>query len=327
MSGTWNRYYGPEDEFSMPFHAHFGDLPRFALPQMPAEDELVQSRLAAIEGRWSVKFSKSDDPAVGIFAPLDDYARTGRVRGTFLTTLGDYRYLEGTFDGMTLLLSCFDGAHAFFFRARLGSGGDLRGDFFSRTTWHEHFTATRDADATLPDPLELTEWTASKPLSSLSFPDLNGKQRSLADPEFSGKARILVLFGTWCPNCYDESDFMVELDQRYGDRGLAILGLAFEFGDDFERNAKQVARYAEHHGIKYPILVAGNSDKGRASAAFPLLDRVRAYPTTTFLDRDDQVRAVYTGFSGPATGEAHTRVRERFQSLVEELLSEPKPAK
>jgi hypothetical protein len=32
------------------------------------------------------------------------------------------------------------------------------------------------------------------------------------------------------------------------------------------------------------------------------------------------VRAIHTGFSGPATGEAHERLRASFERLVEDLL-------
>ena len=79
-------------------------------------------------------------------------------------------------------------------------------------------------------------------------------------------------------------------------------------------------RYAAHKGIDFPVLIAGPSDKDAASAAFPALDRVRAYPTTVFVDAEGVVRAVHTGFSGPATGRAHERLRERFETLVEEML-------
>jgi len=59
-----------------------------------------------------------------------------------------------------------------------------------------------------------------------------------------------------------------------------------------------------------------------ASKAFPLLDRVRSYPTTIFLHADGRVRAVHTGYTGPATGPAYDHLRAEFESLIEELLAE-----
>ena len=90
---------------------------------------------------------------------------------------------------------------------------------------------------------------------------------------------------------------------------------------DFQRDADQVRAYAAHHGIEYPLLLAGLADKNEASRAFPLIDRVRSYPTTIFLHGDARVRAVHSGFTGPATGEAYSRLRSRFESLIEELLA------
>jgi thiol-disulfide isomerase/thioredoxin len=309
LTGEWTRYRGPGKETRMVFGATAGASPRFE--GVAAHDG------AAINGRWAVQFSSDESASVGLF-----HANKGGAAGTFLTTLGDYRFLSGGFDGKRMRLSCFDGAHAFLFDAKLQEDGTLSGDFWSRDSWHETWTAKRDESATLPDPFGLTEWKGRGVFEKLAFPDLDGKSRSMTDPEFLGKARLVVLFGSWCPNCHDESDYLVELDQRFRSRGLEIQGLAFEFGDTLERNTKIVREYAGHHHIKYPLLIAGPSDKAEASKAFPAIDRVRAYPTTLFIDGKGEVRAIYTGFSGPATGPANTRLRERFEGLIEELLGE-----
>ena len=309
MRGEWIRYRTASTETRLPFKATKGEQDRF-----PPGDALPSA--ADFTGRWKVDFSSSDKPAVATFD-----GEGSELVGTFLTTLGDYRWLAGDARGNRMRLSVFDGAHAFLFTATLGPEGTLEGDFWSRDTWHETWTAHRDEAAGLPDAFALTHWTGTVPLGRLVFPDLEGKRRSLASPEFSGKARLIVLFGSWCPNCYDQSKYLVELQRRYGPAGLSVQGVAFEFGDDLERQTEVLRRYRDHHGIEYPILVAGTSDKARASEAFPVIDKVRAYPTTIFLDRTGRARAVYTGFSGPATGAEHDRLRDRFETLIEELLA------
>jgi hypothetical protein len=102
----------------------------------------------------------------------------------------------------------------------------------------------------------------------------------------------------------------------------SIVGLAFEMTGDASRDTEQVRRYADYHQVKFPLLLAGVSDKVAASKAFPLIDRVRAYPTTVFLDHAGVVKAVHSGFSGPATGEAHEELKRQFESLIEELLDD-----
>ena len=81
---------------------------------------------------------------------------------------------------------------------------------------------------------------------------------------FAGRARLLVVFGSWCPNCNDEAAYLRELDQRYRDKGLSILGLAFERTGDLEVDRAQVKAYAAHHELRFPILVAGVADKAKA---------------------------------------------------------------
>jgi len=288
-----------------------------------------------LAGRWAARFSSSEDPAVlvlerrvGPAVPIPR-GEPCDLLGTFLTTLGDYRYLSGwsTTRDDTLELACFDGAHAFLFRARLLEDGSLAGDFWSGDRWHEIWTAVRDPEAALPDPFGISSWNRDVRLADLAYPDLDGRLRALDEEPFRGKARVLQVFGTWCPNCNDEAPYLAELDRRYRARGLAILGLAFEHGDDHAYAAGRVRAYAERYGIAFPILVAGSSDKQAASEVFPLLDRVRAFPTTLFLDARGRVRAVHTGFSGPATGPEHEKLRADFERLIEALLAETEDAR
>ena len=311
LDGEWVKRRGPDLWTRMGFHARAGAAERATFDENSGQG-------AALAGRWKVQFESDDQPAAAVFS-LDD---AGHLSGTFMTTTGDYRYLAGDLDGDDLTLSCFDGAHALLFRMQLSDTGTLAGEFWSRESWHETFTAERDGDFVMPDGFALTRFIESADFASLSFPDLTGELRTLDDPAFAGKARVIQIFGSWCPNCHDASDLMADFSNIYGEQGLSILGLAFEVTGDLERDAEQVRRYAARHGVTYPLLVAGLSDKDAASEALPFLDKVRSYPTTVFLHGDGRVRAVYQGFSGPATGAEFQALRAAFSGIVEELLAE-----
>lgn len=311
LTGTWKKRRGADVWAELPFHAEFGATPRFRLLEKTAAPR------ADFAGRWSVTFTE-DGPAVGVFAADEK----GGLSGTFLTPTGDYRYLAGVVERDRGRLSCFDGAHAFLFDFRLRDDGTIAGDFWSAANFHDTWTAKRDPTAKLPDAFAETKWTGAVPLSQLEFPDVDGTKRSLGDKSFAGRARIIYIFGSWCPNCHDLTDYMVELQKKYGERGLSIVGLAFELTGDFDRDARQVRAYAAKHGVTYPLLVAGVADKAKASAVFPDLDRIRAYPTTIFLNGDGQIRGVHTGFSGPATGPDYSALRKDFENLIERTLSE-----
>lgn len=271
-------------------------------------------------GRYRVHFAKSSDPAVGSFA----IHRSARVNctGTFLTTLGDYRFLAGNSNGTQMKLSCFDGAHAFLFHGTRNDDGSILGDFWSSDSWHETWTGTPDAEAELPDGWNLTKWRNDARLGRGRYRDLEGKPHSLTGPRFANRVRIVEVFGSWCPNCHDHGDYMAELSKRYKDRGLQVIGLAFEHDDDFARSVRQVKTFVKRHDTTFPILIAGLSNKAKASESLGLVDKIRSFPTTIFIDHNDKVRGIYQGWSGPATGDTHKRLRQRFEALIETLLRE-----
>lgn len=303
--GEWKRRRSADEWVTMPFRASPGGVRTMDFQYMPEW----------VGGRWRVKFEKEAHEAVGVFGGGD----RRDLRGTFLTTTGDYRFLAGRADESAIELSCFDGAHAFLFKAALRPDGSLKGDFWSGPSYHDTWTAVKDDSAALPDPFGLTTFTGTaEQLDSLAYTDTGGTLRRIG--EWAGKPRLIEVFGTWCPNCRDASHLLVELDKRYRGRGLAVIGLAFEVTGDAERDRRQVALYAERHGIGYPLLIAGRRDKTEASEKFPVIDRLRAYPTFIFIDAAGEVRGVYTGFSGPATGEEHERLKRAFESRIESML-------
>jgi thiol-disulfide isomerase/thioredoxin len=282
---------------------------------------------ARIVGRWAVRFADSPDLAVAIFEKLGGTGGADRnsdqkmggtnwVQGTFLTTTGDYRYLSGGVDDGQLKLSCFDGAHAFLFHAEIDESGKLQGDFCSgnwyRTTWE----AILDDNAKLPDAFRQTRWTGKLTLDELEFIDLTGRKVSLGDPQLAGTCRIIELFGSWCPNCHDAGAYLSQLHEKYESKGLKIVGLAFEITGDFEQDVEQVRKFMSRNHTSYPILIAGTSDKELARKAMPVLDSVKSYPTFIFLNGRGNVLAIYTGFSGPATGEAYQQLQNQFEAII-----------
>jgi thiol-disulfide isomerase/thioredoxin len=305
LLGTWTKRRGPQEvalvaaKLRMMSERHYDSAENFL-------------------GRWEVLFSGSEDPAVGVFARFGD----DEIQGTFLTTTGDYRYLHGGVVDGALLLTCFDGAHAFRFEAKLNAEGMLVGNFCSGNWYQETWSARRNETAQLPDAFSQTKIVGAERLAGLEFPDPDGRMQSLSELAGGAKVTLIEVFGTWCPNCHDAAALLKELRNEYSDRGLQVIGLAFELSGDFAKDARQVEVYRERFQVNYPILIAGQSDKTLASKEFPILDRIRSYPTTLFVAEDGSIRAVYTGFSGPATGTAHLLLKKRFRALIESMINE-----
>jgi thiol-disulfide isomerase/thioredoxin len=311
MTGQWTRTV-PGGMCRMAFRATRGAQPRFV--------PVAGGQRGDVSGIWKAEFRDSAgvSPARGEFR---QDAGTVRVTGTFLTPTGDDRYLEGSFENGLLRLSTFDGAHAFLFQAHERDGA-LIGDYWSRDSYHATWTATHsdDAAATLPDGWKDVALTNAEGRLQFRFPDLDGRLVALSDQRFRNKVVLVNIFGSWCPNCNDEAPLLAEWDRKYRQRGLEIVGLAYEFTGDAERDREMVHRFARRHHIDYTLLLAGISDKSKASATLPDLTRVLAYPTSVFVGRDGKVRKIYSGFAGPGTGPHYLALRKELESVIEELL-------
>lgn len=322
MTGTWTKVRGADQVAEVTLTASAvpaaGGSPRFT-PD-PSEDTPEQP------GRWTVDFESSTTPAVAILEFGSDDASGGRpVTGTVLTHVGDYRYLAGRLDGDRLRLSCFDGAHAFLFDATVDTEGGLTGTFQSGDWWSESFTARADPEAKLPDPFQQVQPLSGGSLFDLVGLDLEGKEQSILDLGLAGSPFIVQVFGSWCPNCHDEAAFLSRLSKRYAERGIGFLGLAFELTRETERDLEQVKRFSERYGLDYPLLLMGTADKVAAAETLGLLDAVLSFPTTLFVDARGKIRAVHSGFSGPATGPEHELLAAEFDRRQEELLAEVPP--
>ena len=319
LAGEWTRTGAGGAKSRLAFEAWKGDTRRFG----PAKGGPLEANSLDPAGAWAVEFvdETGESPARA------EFRRDGkRLLGTFLTPTGDYRFLEGDFEDGRLRLSTFDGAHAFLFTGTARKDGTLRGDFFSRDAYHAEWTARRLENAEVPDgrpdPFSMTGLASPDGRLRFAFPDLEGRVVTQDDPRLRGKALVVNVFGSWCPNCNDEAPLLAAWRKKYAERGLEIVGLAFEMTGDAARDREFVRRFAARHGIEYPLLLAGTSDKAAASKALPDLTRVLAFPTTIFVGRDGRVRRIHTGFDGPATGAHHARLVAELEREVEGVLAD-----
>ncbi|HEX8039637.1 MAG TPA: TlpA disulfide reductase family protein [Chryseosolibacter sp.] len=316
LTGVFVKNY--EKNYRLPFEAVYGQEYRF-VPIDSSEQPLD------FTGKYEVTFVHNDTvgnkmdttKAVGIFHQSGNH-----VTGTFMTPTGDYRFLEGNAVGREMQLSTFDGNYAYLFRATMEEGGGLRGEFFSGKTRSEEWVAKPNDDVRLPDAESLTYLKEGYDRITFTFPDADGKPVSLGDEKYRGKVVILQLMGSWCPNCMDETRFLAPWYHDNKDRGVEIIGLAYERLADFNYASARVKKMAEKMAIEYDILIAGTNEKGMASKSLPMLNDVMAFPTTIFIGKDGKVKKIHTGFNGPGTGAYYDQFIEDFNETVNELLKE-----
>jgi len=168
------------------------------------------------------------------------------------------------------------------------------------------------------DPLHHTSLKNPDEPLTFRFPDLSGKLVSNTDPEFEHKTLIVGIGGSWCPNCQDEAPFFEKLYRKYHSQGLEIVELSFEESSQLS-NPVRLRAVIQRYGITYPVLIAGTPDQ--LSEKFPRVANLNCWPTTFFVGKDGMVKAIHTGYAGPATGKDNRNLEGEMTSQVERLLA------
>jgi thiol-disulfide isomerase/thioredoxin len=297
--------------WSVPFYADFGITDRFP--------RYTDKPAGKISGRWEVTVRSGNQAE----KQIGEFQQEGsQLTGTFLSTTGDYRFLQGKVAGTKMFLSGFDGAHALVFQADLKPDGTLaNGIFCGGPSWKGEWNAIRNDTVTLPDPTTLTFLKPGFDRLDFTFSDLDGKPVSLSDPQLAGKAIIVQIIGSWCPNCLDETRYLTELYKEFHSQGLEIVALCYE-SSDRDKSIKAIRRFRDNIGAEYIFLYAGESNKRKAGETLPMLNRIVSFPTSIFIDRSGKVRKIFTGFSGPGTGSHYTELTGEMRKTAGELILE-----
>jgi peroxiredoxin len=118
------------------------------------------------------------------------------------------------------------------------------------------------------------------------------------------KAVFLNFWATWCPPCRDEMPSMERVYRDYRVRGLEILAISIDAGDE-AAVAARVKGFMADLTLTFPALLDPKMEVIRAY-------RLRELPTTYLIDRMGLIRAVVVGARDWATPE----FRERLDELV-----------
>lgn len=106
---------------------------------------------------------------------------------------------------------------------------------------------------------------------------------------YRGQTLLINFFATWCPPCRKEIPSLVELQKKYGPRGLAVIGLSTDEG-----GGAQVVRFAERLGINYPVLISDPQTQAAFGGIFGI-------PTTFLVDSRGTIVKRYNGYTEQKT--------------------------
>jgi thiol-disulfide isomerase/thioredoxin len=174
----------------------------------------------------------------------------------------------------------------------------------------------------LPEPSNYQTHTSVRDPNEVftyKFVDTHGKVLSNEDPKFKGKVVLAIVTGTWCPNCHDEAQYLVELYAKYHDKGLEIVALDFEEPDQ-QSSLKRVNAFIKQYKVPYTYLIAGQPDDMWDKV--PQAVNLNTWPATLFIGKDGKVKATHAGFASPGSGVFNDQLKQEFTANIERMLAE-----
>ncbi len=102
------------------------------------------------------------------------------------------------------------------------------------------------ADATRSPSLHPAAVEIPKKVMAFTLPDLKGRPRNIN--EWHGKLIILNFWASWCHPCREEIPLLIDIQKKYGKKGLQIIGVAFD-------KKENIIRFSNIYSINYPLLV------------------------------------------------------------------------
>ena len=146
--------------------------------------------------------------------------------------------------------------------------------------------------------LWLSTWPARSGTKELpdapdwTLKDVNGKTVRLS--EFRGKVVVLNFWASWCSPCLKEIPGLVELQKKYLDRGLMIVGVSM---DDDPELAKVTTQRLK---ITYPVVFGGPV----VAAAY---GQVAVIPSTFVINKEGKIATLHEGFTENEAFEAEIK--------------------
>ena len=151
------------------------------------------------------------------------------------------------------------------------------------------------------DPYSAPLYPAQKeaPATDFKVTLLSGEPFRLSDQK--GKVVLMNIWATWCPPCRDETPDLVDLYNKYKDKGYITLGISVD-----EQGESVVRPFMEEFKVTYPMYI--DTDKTVMEKYGPVM----GIPTTYIIGRQGNLRYFAVG----------ALTRKELEPRIKELLEE-----
>ena len=281
----------------------------------------VAANVPSIDGVWEIPHdSNKGEKAWRLIVQQ----KGSDITTTILRVDGDTGALTGGWQGGKFVASHFDGARPGLLEITPQADGTLK-VVSAGSNRDGDLIAYRPEAARakgFPEPANYQTHTTVKDPNEVftySFPDVNGKLVSNDDARYKNKVVLAIVTGTWCPNCHDEAQYLVQLYAKYHSQGLEIVALDFEEPEQ-QKSLSRVNAFIKQYKVPYQYLIAG--EPAEMWDKVPQAVNLNTWPATLFIGRDGKVKATHAGFAAPGSGVFNQQLKDEFTSNIERLLND-----
>jgi peroxiredoxin len=126
-----------------------------------------------------------------------------------------------------------------------------------------------------------------KPAPDFMLTDAKGASIKLSD--YKGRVVLLNFWATWCGPCKIEIPWFVEFQNKYKDRGFAVIGVSMD-----EDGWQTVRPFIAAHNMNYRVAIGTDQVARRYGG-------IASFPTTFIIDQEGKIAVVHIGLVSKTT--------------------------
>ena len=113
--------------------------------------------------------------------------------------------------------------------------------------------------------------------------ELPARQGFLRLADYKGKTVYLDFWASWCGPCRQSFPWLNDMQARYGDKGLRVIGV------NVDQNSKDARAFLKQHPASFDIAF---DDAGKVPRAYA----IKGMPTSVLIGPDGRLLSVHNGF-------------------------------
>jgi thiol-disulfide isomerase/thioredoxin len=242
------------------------------------------------------------------------------LSGSIATPYGDLGHLSGFIKNDSVFLSVFNGSFATYLAGKLFYStqqklDSIQGYIYYGSWGVEKFSAIPVSDISMKNQIQLNEiFNPTSFILNVNWKDIYNQPITIE----KNKPLILLLMGTWCPNCTDENKLFTEWYSQLSFK-VQIIALAVERTNNSNKAIQLLQNYKTKLNIPYPIVLLSEKGNQAPFEIFPQLIKIPAFPTTIYFNKELKPVFATMGFNGPATNELYLQTQQHIKDIIQQL--------